>query len=788
MFKTLDRYLIREIAVPFAIGLAVPTFLLLIPPVLHRWEALIATGVEMSTVARALMLLLPQALSLTIPMAVLLGILLGFGRLSADREFVAMQACGISLMRLLRPVAFVAVLGTAATAYEIIVALPEANQSFREIAANEMAQRLEKNLTPRVFFEEFPRFVIYVRDAPAEGGWRDVFVADLSTPGDSTVYFARRGGIRLDREQHLVQLVLSDGRSHTTSIGNPDRYQTTEFDAITLALDPEPVFRGPPPKGAPEKTLAELRATIAEAEARGERDPASRFMMQFKLALPATCPILALIGLALGASNRKDGRLAGFAIGAGVILLYYVLLYGARAFAFGNRLSAEWAPWIPNIVMGLLALTMMAWRARSADQPIRVSVPAFWRRRAPAVPGTASPPRPPRVVVVLRVPHLNVPAPRILDTYVSREYLRVLLLASVSLLSIFYISTFIDLVDKLFRGEATTGLLLRYLFYQTPQFVHWVIPMAVLVATLVTIGVITKNNELLVMRACGISLYRAAAPLVIFAVAAGGVLFSMQERGLAYANREADRLNRLIRGHPPQRTALNRQWLVGTTGAIYHYDLFDPVSNRFSRLRVYDVGPAWDLRSITFVEQASVATRRAADGSQRLAWMGEQGWIRRLGGGAQEADEAAVRFVPIATNELPIDPPSYFKTDVLEGELLMTYGDLMTYRELKTYLTRLEASGVYLTPWAVALHRKTAFPFTTVIMTLLAIPFAVTTGRRGALYGVGVGIVLAIAYFIMLSIFAALGSGGLLPPLLAAWAPNILFGAAALYLILTVRT
>jgi lipopolysaccharide export LptBFGC system permease protein LptF len=91
-------------------------------------------------------------------------------------------------------------------------------------------------------------------------------------------------------------------------------------------------------------------------------------------------------------------------------------------------------------------------------------------------------------------------------------------------------------------------------------------------------------------------------------------------------------------------------------------------------------------------------------------------------------------------------------------------------------------------PQMVELQRKVAFPLVTLVMTLIAVPFAVTTGRRGALYGVGVGIVLAIVYWITLSIFAAMGAGGLIAPVLAAWAPNILFSAAALYLLLTVRT
>jgi hypothetical protein len=112
----------------------------------------------------------------------------------------------------------------------------------------------------------------------------------------------------------------------------------------------------------------------------------------------------------------------------------------------------------------------------------------------------------------------------------------------------------------------------------------------------------------------------------------------------------------------------------------------------------------------------------------------------------------------------------------------------MNFGELKHYIDGLRASGQDVREHEVALYRKVAFPFVTLVMSLIGVPFAVTTGRRGAMYGVGVGIVLALVYWTMISVFAAFGAGGLMPPMMAAWAPNALFGAAAVYLLLTVRT
>jgi LPS export ABC transporter permease LptG len=553
------------------------------------------------------------------------------------------------------------------------------------------------------------------------------------------------------------------------------------------------VFKRPPAKGAPEMTVAELKAEIADAATRNDPAYSARFMLQQKFSLPLTCPILALIGLALGASSRKDGKLASFVIGMVVIFVYYVLLWGARAAAMGGRFSPELAPWLPNVVMGVAAIAMFLWRSRSADQPIRLTLPTFWRRRADdARPGAVGEPGSAaaveraaqaagnRVVVVIRIPHIDIPTARLLDMYISREYFRVLLLGVVGLLGIFYISTFIDLVDKLFRGDATTSMLLQFFYFRTPQFVYYVIPMGVLVSTLVTVGVMTKNSELLVMRACGISLYRTAAPLLLFAALASGALFLLQERVLASANREADRLERIIRRWPPATSALNRRWVIGGENEIYHYDLFDPDANRFSNLWVFRLDDqAWGLKGVTRAAEAVAPfTGRGTDGP----WIGRQGWSRAITLDDREgAQTAVVKFEPFSETRLDIEPPSYFKTDEPIAEL-------MTYGQLRDYITRLQASGANVIPQMVALQRKVAFPFVTIIMTVLAVPFAVTTGRRGAMYGVGVGIVLAITYWVMMSVSGALGAGGVMSPMLAAWAPNILFGSVAAYLLLTVRT
>lgn len=784
--RILDRYLIRETVLPLCLGLVVLTFVLVIPPILRDGEALISKGVEWSIVLRVLLTLLPSALSVTIPMAVLLGILVGLGRLSADRELVAMQACGVSIFRLLRPVALIAIVGTAATAYAIIVALPNANQTYQAIKFKVVADRAEGNVEPRVFFDDFPGRTLYVREVASGGTWRGVFLADTSAPDRTTVYLAQAGRLDINRDKRTVVIELTNVTRHTTVASKPEEYEGGEQKSVLLALDPNTVFpKFTPVKGLPEMSIAELRASIAEAASRGEPSYNEQFMIGQKFSIPFASLVLALIGLSLGVSHRQDGRLASFVLGFGVIFVYYVFLWTARAAAISGRFPAAWAPWIPNMIFGAAGVVLLRWRAGSADQPLSISIPAFWRRSSesggsPAKSRVRAPRARGRAALVIRLPRLNLPRPALLDMYVSGQYVRVFGLGLFSLLGIFYIATFMDLADKLFRGTATTGMLVRYLYFQTPQYVYYVIPMAALVATLVTIGVMTRNSELIVIRACGVSLYRTAVPLLLFGAIAGATLFGLQERALASSNREADRLNRVIRGLP-RLSPLERRWVVGQNGEMYHYDNFDQGRNEFTELTIYHVGPdGSDLGSVT--RAARVTFSGQGDGGPRGEWKASGGWSRELSAGVEaSATKTVVSYTPFTERTLRLEGPSYFKTDEPKP-------DQMTYGQLKAYVAQLKSRGDDTTSGLVSLQRKLAFPFVALVMTLLAVPFAVTTGRRGALYGIGIGIVLAIVYWLMLSVLGAVGAGGLLSPVLAAWTPNILFAAAALYMLLTVRT
>lgn len=798
MLRTIDRYIIRETIPPFLLSLVIFTFLLEIPPVMRDLEMLVAKGVSWPVAGRIVLTLIPQALGLTIPMALLTGLLIGLGRLSSDRETVALLACGVSPHRLLRPVLLMATVAAGATLYVMIKALPDANQTFREITFEVIAKQAENDIHPRVFFENFPGWVLYARDEPTDRvGWKEMLVANTSKPDSTELFLASRGRLVVSRQERRVDLVLTDGTQYVT--GKPGETRTYRFPGdLTMSLNPEAVFqKAELPRGISEKTIGDLRQDIrVKLAGKPQLSPHPEIIfIEQKFSVPMACFVFGIIGLALGLSVARDGKMGGFVIGIAVIFAYYVVMYIAEAYTQGHYRAIEnahklnsasfalahLARWWPNIFLGLFGVAALVWRDRFANRQwpwsFSVVVPQIasrWRDRHSArEPKAVSPSissvargKKRNVRLVIRIPKLKLRRAGLLDQYVSRMYLRVVALAFLALVGLFYISTFIDASDKLFKGTANGTMIMSLLVYRTPQFVYFVIPIAALLSVLVTFGLLSRTSELTVMKACGISLYRVAVPIVVLSLLFSAALFALDQEILARANRRATALDDQIRGRPPKTfNPLNRRWMIGRDGSIYHYGYFDPRREVLTSLTVFRLAPdGWKLASETY----------AATAEFHNGWSGVKGWT-------QDFTSAAVTTRTFARQPLALESPDYFKTEDAEA-------DLMTVAQLRRTVRELAATGANVVPQQVDLQRKLAFPFVTFVMTLLAVPFGVTTGRRGALYGIGLGIVLALSYWLVMSVFVAIGKAGLLPPILAAWTPNIIVSASAIYLLLRAKT
>ena len=785
----IDRYVFREVTPPTGLGLLLFTFVLLLQQITLLTGALISNSAPPGTIARVFLYLLPSMLSLTIPMAFLLGVLLAFGRLAADSEIVALRATGVSPLRLLRPVMAGAALTGVLTFWIMAVALPTANQAYREIMFSLVINKARTSIRPRVFTDDLLRdrtMTLYVSDIPSDTGeWKDVFIHDVREPRNPRVILARAGRLVMDEGARSLEMHLEHGVVHACDPGRPEAYDQQRFRTFDLPLPFEDFFpqQVTLAKGGREMTLGELSQNIRELREKGMGDKALGFEVERhkKFAIPFACIVFGLLALGLSLGARKEARSAAYLVSIAVIFVYYVFIRLGQQAGDTGLVPPGVAMWSANVFFGAIAVALLVLNDRAAAfDPLDPSHYTAWLPRvrraplpAPAARLLAAPFRRRVPAVVVRVPRLSLGFPSILDRYVALQYLGHMVLVGAAFWALFILAHFLDLFDDIQQHKVRGKVVMHFYVFYTPEVIHLIAPVAVLVATLATFGILSRRNEITTMKAGGISLYRATVPAVAMGLAMSASVFAMGEFLLPQTNLVADQDMNVIKGKPPRSSNyLDRRWMLGSDGRLYNYDYALPGPGTQGMtlfgLTVYDIDTRLgDLRDRLY---ASRAEWQADQGAYDL----QRGWHRGFG--------SRPYFKPFAearTREL--EPPSYFRQEE-RGP------DTFRFGQLRDHIARLEALGLDVVRLRVQLHRKPAFPMVAVVMTLIAIPFSFVVGRRGALYGIFLSILIAIAYHSCLAIFEALGNNALLPAILAAWAPNLIFGAAGLYLMLTLET
>jgi len=802
--RLLDRYIVREMVAPTSLGLLIFTFILLIDQIPRLLAILVARSADLWTIARVFLNLLPSILAVTVPMAFLLGVLLAFGRLASDSEIVALRAVGVSPLRLLGPVLMLSAASFLVTLYINAVALPAANQAHRELVFSLVVTKARTVVKPRPFTDDLlpGHMMLYVSDIDASSGeWRNLLVHDTRIAGQPRLILAHTGQLVIDKAHRRVRLELADGTEHSFVTANPREYRQSRFSTLGFDLPFDELFpKFPLSKGDREMTLPELAAEIDKRQKQGQSlKEWGRFAVEWhkKFAIPTACFVFGLLGLGLSLGSKKEARSAAFALSIGVIFIYYVLIRLGEQAGDTGVLSPFISMWGANLVLGAAAIALLMLNHREAafdplDPSHYLALLPTVRRRQQAMAAAAPAAAPPRPVVVVRIPRVALRFPTLLDRYIVRRYLGFLALILAAFVSIFVLAEFMDLFDDIQQNRVRGRVVVHYYAYHIFKIVFTVSPVAVLVTALVTLGVLARRNEITAMKAGGISVYRAAAPVLAMGVLVSALLFGMQEYLLPWTNRIAEMDFNVIKGRPPQSSGLlDRRWILSGDGRFYNYDFLverapgrpqttPPVPNNgeFSLygLSIYGVDPAaWELRERVF-------TARAVFEPPAWSYDMERGWRRSMEppGAFHRFDNERVR----ALGREPggeIEPPSYFHREERPS-------DTMRFAELRTQIESLRERGFDVAELAVELHQKLAFPMVGLVMTLIGLPFAFVVARRGALYGIGVSIVVGIVYWACLGIFVALGKNALIAPVLAAWAPNLIFGAAGLYLTLNLDT
>jgi LPS export ABC transporter permease LptG/LPS export ABC transporter permease LptF len=784
--RRIDKLLVRAVIGPFVIAAVVLTFVVFAHDMGRLSELLITRNASVESVLLICGSILPGILIFALPLAYVIGLLIGLSGLSSESQIIALRACGVPLRRLLIPVMLLGAIVGVATGVLSIYVLPGSMDLLRTIKEKVSLRQATSQIEPRVFNEDFPNIVFYLDDLSVDRQrWDRVFLADNSDAKRPRIILAREGTWVTDQEAARLQLHLRDGTVYQIDPQDSRRDNVSVFSATDIPVD----LRLRPglsadngsaeeaPRKAPELSTLELWRGTGPGTSSAERLE-QLIQLHRRLSIPFSVVPFGLLGLTFGASMKKGGRTSGFVLSLALVLTFFVLFMNGLRLASVGSVSPWLGAWAANIILSVIGFGLLANAERTSSllhglagwhwKPWLISIGRAMhfaairekiRRADDAVIASTS-----------RITRIRFP--RIIDTYVTRSFLMYFLWSAIACGTLFIVLTVFDLLDDIIRNRIPVIFVIQYLFFLAPQVLMLVVPMSVLLAILISFGILEKHSEVTALKAGGWSLYRIALPVVLVTSMVCAGLYFLQDRILPHANVRQDSLRHVIKGRPAQTFMRpQRKWILGEKGRIFNYEYFDASRSIFVGLNVFET----DFNRLTLLRRLHAS--RAVIGSDGR-WTLEKGWIRDFKsetGGFKAFHEESAAFPEKA---------SYFQKEIFEPE----ESSKLTYLELSNYISYLHKSGYNATELQVELNKKISFPLSCMVMALIGLPFSFSMGKKGAFVGITVSVVIAISYWGMFSVFEQMGAYGMLVPLLAAWAPNILFSAAGLFLLLLVRT
>jgi LPS export ABC transporter permease LptF/LPS export ABC transporter permease LptG len=766
--RILTRYIFKEVFSHSLIGLLVFTFVIFIRQLGDLLELVVRHNVPLRDMATLFLLPVPKILMMTIPLAVMVGTLIGLSRMAADGEVIAARASGIGIGAFVRPVMILAVSGWAVTLWMGLFLAPQAARKMSRMEAGLEASQVPYEIQPRVFIERFPDRLLYLEDVTgSRANLRGVFLADMTQHNAVKVTLAERGILVNEAARNRFVLHLEDGTTHEYDPARPDEYSIASFTGTDISLDMNQGGSATPPSSPQYLNPSQLWQLIHQPAER----QAALVEIHYRFALPVAAIVLALVGIPLGISTRKGGKSLGVMLSLLLFFVYYILMAFGLSFAKQGRVSPIVGLWLANTLFAVAGIIMLSnlgrvWSRMMFLQDAYEDLMKRWKERR-ARSGTA------KLQVALPAPaKVGGRFLQILDIYVLNGWIFYFGLLLVAFTGVYLIFDFFQVLGDIVHNTISVRVVVNYYAYLLPQVIYLMLPLSILVATLVNFGLLTKTNQVIAIKSAGVSLYRLSIPVLAVAALLSGGMFLFADRVLPETNQRQNSYRNQIKGKPAQTFFRpDHQWIFGTSSRIYNYTFFDSDQNVFANLSVFEFDPA------TFRMTRRLQAARAVWEPSVHSWILENGWSRDING---DRDSNYTRF-SVATFKELMEEPGYFKKEVKPSEQ-------MSAIELRHYIADLRQSGFDVVRLSVQFYRKFSYPLIAFVVALIGIPFSFTMGAKGALTGIALSIGIAIVYWSTSSLFEAMGNLSQLPPAMAAWSPDILFGLAGAYLLLRIKT
>jgi LPS export ABC transporter permease LptG/LPS export ABC transporter permease LptF len=770
--RLLGRYVFREILTSAVLGTLLATFVIFLRGISPLFALLVGAGHPgIETILKLFALSLPPVLPSTIPFGVLVGILIGLGRMAGDGEIIAMRAAGVSSRKVIAPVLLFAALGTGLAAFASLRLTPLALRTSTDILTALAKAQLSAEIQPRIFDEDFPNKILYVGDVRTgtTTDWRSVFLADVTPPEQRTyglgerasgplITVARSAIVTADPKNNRLQLSLVDFSTH--EMGKDGKAQDVDSPKGQQVLYARP----PGERTTPFKAMntAELLRRYT-----GPDQVEVRIELHNRLAYPLACIVLAMVGIPLGISTRKGGKSAGYIIALFLgFFCYYLSSLALIGVAKARTLPIPVAIWLPDVAFGIAGLVFLYRMERPGDRDLMTGLRNAFAGFFETLKSRVGRPSGVSRLMGWRIPLL----PQILDTYVLSNFLFYFAVVLASFVSMTEVYVFLDLLGDYIHNHISLVKMFTYLFFLIPELIYRLAPVSILVAVLINFSVMTKHNEVTAFKACGVSLFRLALPVLIASTLFAGGLFAFDFYYVPDANRKQDALRDEIKNRPKQTYLRpDRKWIMAQESRIYYYQYFD--GQTMSGVNVFELEPN------TFRLTRQILAERANWSHSAKTWIFENGWSRDF----QSNSRIPYQDFKITTFPELTEAPDYFLTEALQEKQ-------MNFRELDQYIRGLQQRGYDTVKLQVQFYRKFSVPLFALIMAMISVPFGFLVGNRGAMTGIGVSLAIAVAYLGLDPLFTEMGNVNQLSPAVAAWSPDLLFALVGAYLLLRMRS
>ena len=757
---SISKYLIQAILPYFVFSWLLLSVILFVQQASRYADIFFSLNIPKNLVWQLTVALVPNVIAFTCPMAVLVSVVIGLSRMQGDNELGAIRSTGVGNFHLALPIIFLGVALSLLTFLINIYGVPFAAQIVRKVALQTALYKLESPIEPGVFNTEINGYTIYVKDGDFEKGtWKNIFIYNEDKANRRVRLITSKSG-RIDTGEDVSELVLENAVVSTISTASgksKEKFASENIGQSRFAIKTkrgELVEKLSKTEETPEELgLFELAKFAATKE--GKERTEAQILWQRRIILSITPLIFALLGTALVLRFNRGGRGFGIFLALVSLVFYYLIALFGEHLARTGEISVLGAGAIPLVV----SAAVIFWFFLSNRLLLKNFLGGFGKRLKLKLPKKTN-----------RISRGNFYidlTTGILDFDIILNLLKYFFLTLFFLTAIYMIFTAFELWK--FAGEINGGLmlLLKYLLFLLPFIYIQLAPSALMIATLATFVIKSRQNEIVSWTAAGQSVYRLLLPCFALMMVFGGVNFAVQEFVAPTTNRIQDDLRAQIRSRGIRANKEGKFW-VANDKRIYSFEMNEAKTERIQRvsnLSIYEFSE--DQTRIQTIYRIPEAVWE----KDRIVFSGaaeKQTWIN-----------GKVGVLQVADGELQENSNPFNDLDGKPSHLNLA--------EIKEQINKTESESERRT-FETAFEKKYTTLFLPFVIALFTAPFALSLSRKGRVVTVGYAVGVWLLFMGITSTFEQFGLNGYLAPVFAVWSPLFLFSIIGAFLLSRVRT